>query len=370
MWIWVWTQDPAQIISINTDGQSNILMDAPDPAAYNNASLWRVAPDKAIAMYVVGRKPIAYLLTTTEAIELMMPSVQMAVPENPWTLVAVSEPYAVIKYSYGIAEAAILINTDTANATLVAPNVADLPPEAHFSSDGRYLRFVTTSKDMGNPSQIVERDLTTGQDRILYAFSNSNHVYSDAAGDVWLDFRTGVVTVADGRPINPQPPINTNLSRRLVGDWIMISEYACEQDCTLNLSPIFGNEPTRTYILPEKVAGFGLSGWVLDDQSLLVFQNASTQYWRLTSDGQGQFVGKIDPFGLSSTIISTNAEEPAIYDSILDPETGEVFPLPVASEDTADFWIDRFPNGLICKFLQVRKQSINLGQDRRQPNIQ
>ena len=352
LWVWAWTQDPAQIIAISTDGQTNILMDAPDPAAYNNANLWQVGPDKAIAMYVVGRKPITYLLTTTEATELVIPSVQMAVPENPWSLVAVNDPYVVIKYSYGIAEAAVLINTDTANATLIAPNVAEMSPPVHFSADGRYLRFVTTSKDTGFPSQIVERDLTTGQDRTLYAYSNFDHVYSDATGDVWLDFRTGDVIAADGRLINPQPPQNSNQSWRLVGDWIMISEYACEQVCTLTLSPIFGSEPTRTYILPEKVAGYGLTGWLLDDQSLLVFQNASTQYWRLTSDGQGQLVGNTDPFGISTTIISTDAGDPAIYDSMLDLRTGEVLPLPVASEDTVDFWIDQFPNGLIFSFFQ------------------
>ena len=298
-WIWAWTQDPAQIVAINTDGDVNVLLDTSDPATFvSNIGFWQVAPDKALAMYMDGSAPTAYLLTTTGATELALPPVRIEAPENSWDLVAVSEPYVVIRYPYGIAEAAILINTDTAEATLVAPNVADLNPAARFSADGRYLRFVTTDRDSGFPSQVVERDLTTGQDRTLYSYSNFDHVYADATGDVWLDFRTGDVTAADGRPVNPQPPRNIDLSRWLVGDWIMVSEYACEQDCPLTLAPVFGSEPTRTYILPEKIPNWGISSWMLNDQSLLVFDHTASAYWRLTSDGQGELVGHTDPLGV------------------------------------------------------------------------
>ena len=72
----------------------------------------------------------------------------------------------------------------------------------------------------------------------------------------------------------------------------------------------------------------------------------------MTSDGQGQLVGKTDPIGISTTINATDAGETAIYDSMLDLRTGEVYPLPVAAEDAANYRIDRFPNGLILSYFQ------------------
>ena len=352
-WIWAWLQDPAQIVAISTDGRVNVLLDTPDPATLNSSTMWQVAPDKAIAMYLDGSAPTAYLLTTTDATELAFPSVHMAAPENAWTLVAVSGPYVVIRYPYGVSEAAVLINSDTAEATLLASNVADLNRAAMFSADGRYLRFVTTAGS-GTPSRVVERDLTTGQDRTLYSYSNFDHVFADATGEVWLDYRTGDIVAADGRATNGRHSTSATTGRWLAGDWFMTYDFGCGVDCPLTLVPVFGSEPALTYIIPEKTVDRGLASWALDDQSLLVLDAASSSFWRLTGDGGGQLVGHGDPYQAFTAlpnapyaVISTDAGEPVTYQALLKVQTGEIIPLPVAAENPGELWLENQTNGLL-----------------------
>ena len=130
----------------------------------------------------------------------------------------------------------------------------------------------------------------------------------------------------------------------------MSYSYDCDQDCPLTLTPVFGSEPARTYTLPEKTAGLGPRGWLLDDQSLLVFDFGYSTLWRLTGDGQGQLVGHTDPSGATTSIISTEAGDPVIYNALIDTSTGEITPLPITVEDTSDLWLNGFPNGLIVNY--------------------
>ena len=351
--MWAWLQDPAQIVAVNTDGRSNFLVDTPDPATLNNLGLWQVGNETAVAMYTVGGAPTVYVLTPTGASEVDFPAVDMAVPANGWSLEAVSEPYLVIRYMYGVSEAMVVINSDTAEATLVSAGVADLPRAAIFSADGRYLRFVATTAD-GAASEVVERDLVTGIDRTLYSYSNYDHIRADSTGDVWLDFRTGDVIAADGRPTNDLHSSDPDTGRWLTGEWTMTYSYACTSDCPLTLAPVFGSDPALTYMIPEKTARRGLASWMLDDQSLLVLDAAISSYWRLPLDGGGQLIGHSDPnqsfSGLAESryvVISTDVGEPAAYDALLDIETGEIIPLPVAAAvSDGGFFLDGGRDGL------------------------
>jgi hypothetical protein len=296
---------------------------------------------------------IAYLLTTTDATELAFPRVDMAVPQNAWNLVALSGPHAVIRYSYGMSEAAVLINSDTGEATLLASNVADLSRPAMFSADGRYLRFVTTDRNGGTPSRVMERDLTTGRDRTLYSYSNFDHVFADATGDVWLDYRTGDVVAADGRTTNGERSGDPGTGRWLAGDWFMTYEFGCGVDCPLTLVPVFGSGPPLTYVIPEKTVDRGLASWVLDDHSLVVLDAGSSSFWRLASDGGGEILGHGDPYqGFTAlpdapyAVISTDVGEPVTYQALLKVQTGEIIPLPVAA-GPGEIWLENHPNGLL-----------------------
>ena len=351
-WMWAWLQDPAQIVAVNTDGRSNFLVDTPDPATLNNLGLWQVGNETAVAMYTVGSAPTVYVLTPTGATEVDFPAVDMAVPSNAWSVEAVSEPYLAIRYMYGVSEAMVVINSDTAEATLVSAGVADLPRAAIFAADGRYLRFVATTSD-GASSKVVERDLVTGIDRTLYSYSNYDHVLADSTGDVWLDYRTGDVIAADGRPTNALHSSDTDTGRWLTGEWTMTYSYGCASDCTLTLAPVFGSEPAMTYMIPEKTARRGLASWMLDDQSLLVLDRATSSYWRLLPDGGGELIGHRDPnqsfSGLAESryvVFSTGVGEPAAYDALLDIETGEIIPLPVAAGSEGGFALDGQRDGL------------------------
>ena len=352
-WVWAWLSDPAQIVAISTDGQTNPLLDTPDPRTLNSVMLWQVAPDKALTMYVEGGEVTAHLLTTTDAIEVAFPSVQMAAPGNTWTLLALSGPHVVIRYPYGVSEAAVLINTDTSEATLLAPNVAGMSRAAMFSADGRYLRFVTTGGS-GYPSQVVERDLTSGENRTLYSYSNFDHVFADATGDVWLDFRTGDVIAADGRATNGSHSASATTGRWLAGEWFMTYTYGCGNDCTLTLVPVSGSAPALTYVIPEKSANRGMASWLLDDHSLLVLDFASSSFWRLTEDGEAQLVGHGDPYqnftalpNAPYAVISTEDGEPVTYSALLEVRTGAIIPLPTVAENPGELYLDLQRNGLL-----------------------
>ncbi len=352
-WVWAWLQDPAQIVAISTDGQTNALLDTPDPETLGSAMMWQVAPDKALAMYTDDGVLTAYLLTTTDATELAFPSVHMAAPDNTWRLVALSGPHVVLRYPFGVSEAAVLINSDTAEATLLAPNVADLNRAAIFSADGRYLRFVTTGGS-GTPSRVVERDLTSGADRTLYSYANYDRVFADATGEVWLDYRTGDVVAADGRATNGSHSSSTTTGRWLAGDWFMTYAYGCGDDCPLTVVPVFGSAPALTYIIPEKTVNRGLASWVLDDRSLLVLDYTSSSFWRLTEDGGGQLVGHGDSYqsftalpNAPYAVISTDEGEPLTYQALLEVQTGAIIPLPTVAENQGEIYLDLQRNGLL-----------------------
>ena len=363
-WVWAWLQDPAQIVAISTDGQTNALLDTPDPGTLGSATMWQVAPDKALTVYLDDGVLTAYLLTTTHAIELAFPSVHMAAPDNGWRLVAWSGPHVVIRYPYGVSEAAVLINSDTAEATLLAPNVADLKRAAIFSADGRYLRFVTTGGS-GTPSRVVERDLTSGGDRTLYSYSNFDRVFADATGEVWLDYRTGDVVAADGRATNGRHSTSATTGRWLAGDWFMTYDFGCGDDCPLTLVPVFGSAPALTYIIPEKTVNRGLASWVLDDRSLLVVDFASSSFWRLTEDGGGQLVGHGDSYqGFAAqpnapyAVISTDDGEPLTYQGLLEVQTGAIIPLPTVAENPGEIWLDIQRNGLLVTQFKPDGESV------------
>ncbi|MCE9621851.1 MAG: hypothetical protein K8R99_05845 [Actinomycetia bacterium] len=352
-WTWAWQQDPAQIVAVDTNGHSNVLVDTPDPTTLNNFGLWQVGDETAVAMYMAGDTPTAFSLTPTTATQVDFPAVEMAVPSNGWSLVAVSDPYLVIRYFYGVSEAAVLINSATAQATLLSANTADLPWAARFSADGQYLRFVTTSGD-GTSSNVMERDLTTGTDRTVYSYSNYDHVRTDANGDVWIDFRTGDVIAADGSPTNNHRSNDSSIGLWLTGDRTMTYSYACETDCPLTLTPISGSAPAMTYVIPQKTATRGVASWLLADQSLLVLDSETSSYWRLPLNGVGELLGHGDSFQSSSgqgtaryVVFSTDVGDPVTYDSLLNVATGEIIPLPSTAATQGEFSLEFQRAGLL-----------------------
>lgn len=356
-WVWVWTANPAQLVALNTTGDVNVLMDAPEPESFivNGPGLWQVASDKALTVYLLDGQFYAYLLTTTEAISLPLPPLQLEAPENVWQVIARSDPYVVIQHPYSSAEPAFLINTDTAEISLVANNVVDFDNAVTFSADNHYMRYVTTDANSGTDSHVVERDLTTGQERTLYSYSNFDHVYSDATGDLWFDVRTGDMIAADGRTSNSQRDVRANVFRWLVGDYFMTGDYACTQDCPLTLTPNFGDGPALTFTLPEKTENYGGTGWLLEDQSLLFYESGARKLWHLLADGSGEFLGYraiSDNFSFRSPadrLIQVGSSAEATTPSfLLDVHTGEQIQPPWGSVSMMDLpWADRYPGGML-----------------------
>lgn len=353
-WVWAWTQDPAQFVAVSTTGEVNVLADAPDPETLNNPSLWQIGPDKALAVYYADGQTSAILLTTSEAIGLPLPPLQLEVPENGWDVIARSDPYVVIRHFYSYAQPTFLINTETAEISLISNNVVDFDKAVTFSADNRYLRYVSTDTNSGTPSEVIERDLTSGDERTLYSYSNFDHVYSDATGDIWFDIRTGDLIAADGRPTNSQRDVRASIYRWLVGDTFLTGEYGCVQDCLLTLTPIFGSDPALTFTLPEKLENYGMAGWLLADQSLLAYDFGTRAFWHLRTDGSGDRVGYRD-LAANYTFRSFNQRLIGIMDSadsettsaLLDTFSGEVVPLPTTVGTGEYLWTDRYPGGTL-----------------------
>ena len=370
-WFWAVSAGKNEILAFNAAGQVNTIFDFTD-IIYNGNDLppLRMSDDRAITFFVNHGKPKALLLTSDSATAIQIPNVQVPYPENPWLVAAEHAPYIIFTYVGTDSVPAILINAETGQASLVSDNVYNVFninmdasfPLVRFSADGRSVRYATLVGMSGGPVEVHNLDLQNGKDTVF--FQSSGHLSTDDFGEIWYDSRLGIVQTADGKSFTVTNTDANTWHILLKTGGILTTKRTCDSPCPLQTYPPGGESAASNYSLPASLINnilYVSYGQLLDQNRLLVvtYGNNITTNWILTSDGQGQLLGKGE-VGYSATasyqsaFISSDGRYLLVYPtddktsfSVYELATGKVLFSETTVTPIALLNVSYFPEGII-----------------------
>lgn len=205
-----------------------------------------------------------------------------------------SEPYVVmISFLFNMeGQTVYVLDLENRRTIQLAGTVSTVTVRqcCRITDDGRYLRYpaqVTPGED--EAQQIREVDLNDFSERVLYTSPQSDGfvgLLPGANGQYWLERRDRTYTLLNINVLNDeiametQPlPTTESSSVRFLEDQLLITDFGCEADCTMQVRALAGGA-TRTLTAPEY--GFAAALY-LSETGLTVF--ADEQYFELREDG-------------------------------------------------------------------------------------
>lgn len=301
-WFWAIPAGKDEILAFNAAGQVNTVLDFSGIIHGNNdISPIRMGDDRAIVFFANYDSPKAFLLTSDTSTSIQIPNVFIRYPENSWQVMGVRNPYILLTPGGGVTAPAILINSGTGQASLVADNVfgpTEVTYFTRFSADGQSLRYATGE----GPVDVHNLDLQSGKDTVF--FQASSHLLTDDFGEIWYDTRQGKGSTADGQSFTVTTSDENTWHFLLKTGGILAIQRTCDLPCPLQAYPPGGESVALNYSLPVSLIDqilYVSYGQLLDQNRLLV----STHYysvdcydycrtlWILTPDGQSQLLGKV-----------------------------------------------------------------------------
>ncbi len=304
----------------------------------------RINPQTVLAHLTVDEQPGLFLLTPDAAQRLPVTDEVSSLLEDEPLFTTVSEPYAVLTLGHNPFDAeALLVDTERGTVEQLTGSILSFPPtnlSVRFSADKRFLRYMSQETPDDFVWQIRERDLATGEERILHAIEVPErqrfpNLAIDQFGEHWLltkiDTETDTVQVLmlfndSTLEILEEASLGQQHIWQMGDDYLAVSPLACETDCTLEVRPLDGEE-TITFPLPEAIMR-PILVTRLDDGRLIVAQRS--QYWLLDNDGTTESLGFVRPQELlnwrreipGSRQIFANADRDATHYLVWDMQQG------------------------------------------------
>jgi hypothetical protein len=264
-------------------GENVVIGHVEDPLNFRNAL--RVDDERIILFEDIGDNLITIWRFTPSQIDAFQ-SASGAPLEFPAIFpVAYAYPYfAFTDVRQALEMSVILANIETLELTTVSQAIdggVNWYTCCHFTEDAASFRYVGTTigEDRQSTYQVIDRDLDSGQDRVMYqeVYPSSTVFTGNSDGSQWISFKTvpGEVFATriaiDGstETLFQGSTEDRQFERHaFFGDYRLVIQPTCQSDCTIKVySP--ESDDARIYPLPAGIFPVVRRVWRLPDNKLL-----------------------------------------------------------------------------------------------------
>jgi hypothetical protein len=303
---WYFGHNSDGVIAFTADGEMRLILETIGSVEF--IGRYRLGTSEALVTVTRDHRAEGLSYFTSEMAVPLEGDVDLTLLEaQGMDILAYQHPYIVIKpkgcrFYCEWSQSVWLANLDTGHLEEIAPYVFIGEPQP-LGMDSRYLRYAARSAPDVLRWELFERDLTTGEVRQFYRFSNSypSTLRANPTGEYWFYHYPTIITAgerpesfsflicADGsvETLEHMPEgIWSEIGWDMVGDAVMQWTQPCDTDCWLELRPVAGGTAQR-FALPEPE--YAEVVWHIDDDRILVEQDEV--FWLLNASGANLRLG-------------------------------------------------------------------------------
>jgi hypothetical protein len=299
-WYFAFTTNTDEVIAFTAEGQTNSLLKSITLKPEGDE---RLSVDSALAILVSDDVKSLYYLQSDAAYRLTYAGEGTDPLENGkmfWRLIDTTSEYGIVRSlntgdDYETNEPILLADLNKRTYDILARNRRVIP-EWRFSSDGRYLRYVTKANPDENTWMLQQRKLESGDERTLHTFvleDDYTFFSANQHGERWIA-RAGLKTTTmwslSGEIETIHESFDTANSREYFNNGLLTYQHFCTGECTLNWQPETELPFNLTFPNSDEVSLYLNKVWQVDDSHLLVF--ADDNIWQLGADESAVLIGK------------------------------------------------------------------------------